>query len=122
MLHVIPITLVKLGILFFYRRIFRGPIFSAVTWCVIVIVAMWGVSFFCSITFECLPFKLSLTAPPGTPGLNCINQVANFYALSISDVICDLIILVIPFPFVWNLQMSSKHKVAVSSMFLLGGL
>ncbi|KAL9116916.1 MAG: hypothetical protein Q9187_006554 [Circinaria calcarea] len=120
--HVVPIMLAKLGILFFYRRIFRGSTFSAITWTTIILVAIWGISFFFSILFECTPIHSSLVMPPGTPGLRCIDQRANFWALSISDVLVDFIILAIPFPFVWNLQMSTRHKCGVSGMFLLGAL
>ena len=111
---------VKLGILFLYRRIFRGPAFEATTLATVLLVAVWGISFFFSILFECTPINLSLKLPPGSPGIHCINQTANFWGLSISDVLMDLIILAIPFPFVWSLQMSLKHKFGVSGMFLLG--
>ena len=121
-IHVVPITIIKLGILFFYRRIFRGSTFLGITWATIFLVITWGVGFFFSTLFECTPIRLSLVAPPGTPGLHCIDQTANFWALSISDVIIDLIILAIPFPFVWNLQMSVQHKISVSGMFFLGVL
>ncbi|MCJ1409433.1 hypothetical protein MMC19_003514 [Ptychographa xylographoides] len=112
----------KLSLLFFYRRIFRGAVFSAVNITTIVLVVMWGVAFFFSTLFDCTPINLSLTLPPGSPGVYCIDQTANFWGLSISDVLVDFIILVIPFPFVWKLQMSTKHKLGVSSMFLLGAL
>ena len=120
--HVLPITLAKLSILFFYRRIFRGPVFNAVTWATIVLASVWGVAFFFSILFECTPIDLSLILPPVAPQIHCIDQTANFWGLSISDVLIDVIILCTPFPFVWNLQMSTKHKWGVSGMFLLGAL
>jgi hypothetical protein len=96
--------------------------FTIICWAAIGLALVWGISFFFSILFQCTPIALSLMAPPGTPGLTCIDQAHNFWALSISDVLIDVIILVIPFPFIWDLQMSTKHKVGVSSMFLLGTL
>lgn len=120
--HTIPIMFAKLSILFFYRRVFRGPSFSAISWATIILVIVWGIGFFFSILFECVPIDLSLKAPPGTPGVYCINQTANFWALSISDVVVDLIILIIPIPFVWKLKMPVRHKIAVSVMFLLGAM
>ncbi|MCJ1327362.1 hypothetical protein MMC10_004031 [Thelotrema lepadinum] len=103
-------------------RIFRGPVFNAVTWATIVLASVWGVAFFFSILFECTPIDLSLILPPVAPQIHCIDQTANFWGLSISDVLIDVIILCTPFPFVWNLQMSTKHKWGVSGMFLLGAL
>ncbi|MCJ1401657.1 hypothetical protein MMC11_004874 [Xylographa trunciseda] len=115
--HVIPIMFAKLC-LFFYRRIFRGAAISAVTITTVILV----ISFCFSTLFDCTPINLSLTIPPGSPGVYCIDQTANFWGLSISDVLVDLIILVIPFPFPWKLQMSTKQKFGVSSMFLLAAL
>ena len=112
----------KLCLLYFYRRVFSGAAFSVVTITTIILVVIWGVSFFFSTLFDCTPINLSLNLPPGNPEVYCINQTANFWGLSISDVLVDLIILVIPFPFLWKLQMSTKHKLGVSSIFLLGAL
>jgi hypothetical protein len=34
----------------------------------------------------------------------------------------DLIILALPMPMVWKLQIDTRRKIALSAMFLLGGL
>ena len=45
-----------------------------------------------------------------------------YYGMAISSVILDVLILVMPLPLIWRLQMSVKDKVAVSGIFLLGSL
>ncbi|KAF2015190.1 hypothetical protein BU24DRAFT_410859 [Aaosphaeria arxii CBS 175.79] len=42
-------------------------------------------------------------------------------ALAISDFVCDTIILILPVPVVWELQMPTSQKIAVTGVFALGG-
>ncbi|CAJ2505648.1 Uu.00g130420.m01.CDS01 [Anthostomella pinea] len=43
-----------------------------------------------------------------------------FIATAITNMIMDITILTLPMPFVWRLNMSTRQKLAVSSIFLLG--
>jgi len=113
-----PLTFAKLGILFFYRRIFQGSKFFATTWVVICLTTIWGIAFFFACLFECTPVLLSFRVPSNDPRLTCVDSVQLFYAVSISDFLIDCIILSIPLPFVWKLQMPLRHKIAVSGIFL----
>ena len=48
------------------------------------------------------------------------DQEENKIGFVISDVLTDVMILIIPLPIVWKLQMSTKNKVGLSGVFLLG--
>ena len=120
--HVIPITLAKCSILFLYKRIFRGPVFTAVVWTSLGIAVTWGLSYFFTLLFLCTPIPTYLRHGPSAPGVSCSNELQVYYSLSISDFLIDVIILVIPIPFVWRLKMPPRHKVAVTVIFLLGCL
>ena len=52
---------------------------------------------------------------------NCVEDTM-YYGMAISSVILDVMVLVMPLPLIWGLQMSVRDKVAVSGIFLLGSL
>lgn len=115
----VPIAVTKCSILFFYRRIFRGIAFSIVNWITIGLVIAWLVAFFFGNLFQCTPITLSLKNSH-SPDVHCIDSHALYYGGASSDVIMDFITLAIPWPFVWKLHMPTRHKIAVTGMFLLG--
>ena len=120
--HVIPITLAKCSLLFFYRRIFRGKFFSYITWATIGLATIWGVSFFFVLLFLCSPIPVYVRYGSEAVGLHCVNVSQVYYSLAISDVLIDIVIFIIPIPFVWRLHMKPSQKIAVSSIFALGSL
>ena len=115
----VPIVITKCSILFFYRRIFRGTAFSIVNWTTLGLVVAWMIAFFFAILFSCTPIGKSLENYPH-PVVKCIDQDTLFYVGAGSDIAIDFIILFIPWPFIWKLQMSTKNKIAVTSIFFLG--
>ena len=117
--HVLPISLAKCSLLFFYRRIFRGSIFSYISWATIALATTWAISFFFALLFKCNPISAYVRQEPG---VHCVNLYQLYYSLSISDVLIDIIILIIPIPLVWRLHMKPAQKVAVSGIFALGSL
>jgi len=91
---------VKLSALFYYYRIFcphkTGPtrliIISA-----IVIVVLWTLCNLCVAVFACgTNVKLFF----GAPSDRCINILLWLYTLSITDLITDVMVLVLPIPLV----------------------
>ena len=116
---VLPLGFAKCSILFLYRRIFRGKAFSIITWAVIGLIIGWTISFFFVLLLQCIPVTLSTLHPPG---LECIDAVPVTWALSVSAVVTDFIVMVIPWPCVWRLQMPIRQKFAVIGVFLLGAL
>ena len=120
--HVIPISLAKCSLLFFYRRIFRGTSFSYITWSTICLATIWGISYFFALLFKCNPISAYIRYDLKAPRLHCANPDPIYSSLPISDVLIDIIILIIPIPFVWRLHMRPSQKVAVSGIFALGSL
>ncbi|KAF2197121.1 hypothetical protein GQ43DRAFT_403698 [Delitschia confertaspora ATCC 74209] len=111
----------KISVLLFYRRIFRGVIFNFTTWSLIGLVAAWMTSFFFANLLECLPISQAFVNAPGLGGdPHCINAVPMYLAQVYSDVVLDVLILIVPIPPVWKLQLPTRQKFAVSGIFLLG--
>ena len=83
------------------------------------LVIMWIISFLLANILECVPVTISLVEPLGS---KCVNVALLTWVLGTSGVITDFIIMVIPWPLVWRLQMPTRQKFAVIGMFLLGAL
>ncbi|RAL14507.1 uncharacterized protein BO97DRAFT_340434 [Aspergillus homomorphus CBS 101889] len=58
----------------------------------------------------------------GSPNARCLNQRAALIADSVISVVSDLIILFLPLPLTWSLQMSRSKKMRVIGMLSAGGL
>ncbi|KAI3054290.1 hypothetical protein CBS147353_11454 [Aspergillus niger] len=56
------------------------------------------------------------------PKASCLNQQAALIADSVISVVTDFIILVLPLPLTWSLQMSRTKKLRVIGMLSAGGL
>lgn len=52
----------------------------------------------------------------------CVNTNALILAQAYSDVFTDIVILLLPLPCIWTLQMPVKHRLAVCGIFLTGAL
>lgn len=56
------------------------------------------------------------------PGGTCLDQTAALIADSVISVVSDIIILVLPLPLTWSLQMSRNRKLRVMGLLGAGGL
>ncbi|GAP91496.1 putative plasma membrane protein Pth11-like protein [Rosellinia necatrix] len=115
---------VKASIVLFCRRIFvghKGSPFDWASWIVLGIVILWSAGFLIGgLIFGCgkavelhwAPLQVLLEA-----GCDASTPEA---ALVISDLILDLIILLLPLPSIWTLSMSRQKKLAITGVFLVG--
>ncbi|KAI9692292.1 MAG: hypothetical protein M1822_006523 [Bathelium mastoideum] len=115
--------LVKLSILFFYRRIFRVDSFRRVNNVIIAFVASWAITYFFVTLFECGVHPAVLWAgSKAAQDATCIDTSHLLLSFAITDVITDFLVLVLPIREVWRLQMEIKKKYAVTGIFVLGAL
>ncbi|KAF4629084.1 hypothetical protein G7Y89_g9066 [Cudoniella acicularis] len=113
---------IKLSVLLFYRRIFRGKWFNIATWILMVMVVLWTVGFTAVFVFQC---KLNLWAAWSTLGdmvQNCVPGIPTAEALTLTDILTDILILLVPIPCIWALKLSRSRKVAICAVFLMGFL
>lgn len=117
-LNVLSYPTIKISILLFYIRIFSVlKNFTRIVWIAIAVLAATGLANILISIFSCTPIRAFWD--PLTPG-TCIDEVAYYYWTAIFNCITDLFILVAPMPVIWNREL--KHKVAVTALFLIGGL
>ena len=104
LMQILALATIKLSILFFYRRIFRGQAFDIASWVLIGVVGAWAITFFVAILAACgtsiaANFQ-TLSALKG----ECVDTFDILIALAVSDVAVDLAILIMPIPLVSSLD------------------
>ena len=112
----------KLSILLLILRVFCSVQRDLCYWCTQGLLGFntifYTVYFFIPI-FSCTP-RLKIWAP-NTPG-SCMEINILYYASAIFNMVSDILMLTVPIFLIWNLQMSVRRKIGVSTIFLTGVL
>ncbi|CAF9932568.1 MAG: hypothetical protein ALECFALPRED_005328 [Alectoria fallacina] len=119
----ITVTTVKLSVLLFYHRMFPNAAttlkFRVGLYSLAVVSVILGLGTFIACVFEC--DLTSLYWDRTSYGL-CIDMKAFLLSTAILNLFTDIAILILPISVVWKLQIKKSQKVAISGIFLLGGL
>ena len=98
---------------------FSTPSFNRLVTTIASVIFAWWVAFTLASIFQCTPVALNWhRALPGT----CFNFLAMYWVHALTNIATDIVILSLPWPMIWRLQMHTRLKAALSGMFLLGGL
>jgi hypothetical protein len=116
-------ALIKLSVLFFYRRIFMiRPYFRYFNTAMIVLISLWGLGFFWAEVFACgTDFPVQWKERTQAPA-HCTDHGTELFVFAITDLIGDVLIVLMPFLVIRDLKMTRKEKWAVSVVFLFGTL
>ena len=111
---------IKASILVLYHRVFFvSRRFTRMLWGVgIFVIGYSGVLGGASL-IQCLP--LNYIWDRSVKGY-CLDIPLAATILAVFNVLTDVIILVMPMPMLWKLQMKKREKLQIMGMFLLGGL
>ena len=99
-MQVIILGTIKLSVISFYRRIFRGRTFDYYSKGMIVIAIVWTIAFFFGSVFECGVHFEYVWSTLLNLVTHCLDEEKYFKAYAISDVILDALILAMPIPMV----------------------
>ncbi|KAI0554407.1 hypothetical protein F4679DRAFT_525965 [Xylaria curta] len=117
------VSFTKLSILLFYRRLFeRGSTWFhirlgfAAAFTTGYLLSIWAVA-----AALCNPVEFFWTKFLGATG-TCLDINASFLSLTVLNLVADLLVLVVPIPEILALQMTTKKKIGVCGVMLLGGL
>lgn len=108
--------MLKLSILFFYRKIFcaipstnsgRAPIFDTITTVMIILVVVWTLAFGIGAIFLCGAHPKNAWAPVAVVAEKCSAQLIFLEGYAISDFIMDVIIWALPHPKVRTVSIQS---------------
>ncbi|PYH47634.1 uncharacterized protein BP01DRAFT_390152 [Aspergillus saccharolyticus JOP 1030-1] len=116
-LYVFNLVWTKLSILLMYYRIFHFPYFKRWAYIIGTFIICWVICITFLFIFICVPVqKLWYPSLPG----HCISQVGTWIANATSTITTDLVILLLPLPQVWKLQLRLSEKLALTIAFGLG--
>lgn len=114
------VTVIKLSIIFYYYRIFG---MTWASWFAVFLTCTYWLINHIVLPLYCKPLHYYWTQWSDIDGGHCPVNEANFYlGIGIMNMIGDIVILIIPIPVVWKLQMRRPQKIGVVLIFLLGSL
>jgi hypothetical protein len=117
----VALGLIKLSILCLWNRIFgQTKKFTIFCRIMIVVTIAWTVAFFFATLFQCgthwaRNWESMKIFPP-----KCTNAAALAAAFTSTDVVTNLVIILMPVPIIWRLQMRTKRKVGITAIFGVG--
>ncbi|PLN79473.1 hypothetical protein BDW42DRAFT_172895 [Aspergillus taichungensis] len=118
-LYGIVMGLVKTSMMLFFMRIFGTKrSFQISVGIVMTIVWLWAISVILETVLLCRPlaFNWDTTIPGGT----CGDRNGTFVSAGVLNLVTDLMVMALPVPYIWKLQLSTAKKIALSLVFCMG--
>lgn len=111
-------TAIKMSILLFYLRLFATKQFCIAAYTIMFVVCLWCIEQVLASLLICKPisYNWQFKTQQGT----CGNTMANCIAGAAINVFTDLVILLLPMPIIWRLQIPTRSKLSLSFIFGLG--
>lgn len=94
-IYISTLTLTKLSMLYFYRRIFENATMLLYVNITISFVIIWGLAHFLANIFICNPVAAQYNLVAAATG-KCGNQITLFQSLIVTNIIGDIIIMILP--------------------------
>lgn len=119
MVFATAISTTRFSLLFFYHRFFpvrRFNIFAIITGCILI---GWWISFCFVVIFSCYPVKSYWDK--SIPG-HCLNEHTLSWGLTGSELVANIIMVILPIPWLWHLRLPWSKKLALIGLFMLGCL
>jgi hypothetical protein len=109
---------IKLSILDLYIKIFQNRTFICICYAYMASQVIWFIGGLLNTTLMCRP--LAFWWDKSIPGGKCGSLLKSYYAAHIIIFIMDFGLALLPVPILWNLQMDTKKKIGIISMFSIG--
>jgi hypothetical protein len=112
-------SLIKSSIMLFFTRIFGTKrSFKISVAVVMVIVWLWAISIILETLLLCRP--LAFNWDPTIPGGSCGQRNATYVVAGTLNLVTDLMVMFLPIPHIWKLQLSMAKKLALCTVFCVG--
>ncbi|KAJ6120308.1 hypothetical protein N7523_004588 [Penicillium sp. IBT 18751x] len=116
----LTITPAKISLLLFYVRIFYTRKFKLFAFGVGSLVMSLGIAMFFQTIFQCSPVDYGWDKTDKTG--SCIDQMFVYRIISPINAFTGVLLLIMPLPLVWRLHAPKGQKLALSAVFMIGGL
>lgn len=103
-----------------YVVVFPPRPFRFVVYTVMGLTIAYWLSTIIRMFFLCSP--LAYTWDRTIPGGSCVNLSAAYLSVSIINLLLDVMVIVLPMPMLWRLQMRTAKKIALTAIFGIGGV
>ena len=113
------ITVTRFSLLVFYHRIFpvkRFTIAAIITGC---ILKAWWIGFIFAILFSCRPIESFWNKALID---DCVNEYTLSWGVTGTELATNILMLVLPIPWLWSLRLDRTKKLALIGLFMLGCL
>ena len=110
----------KISILLLYKGVFAVPLVIWTARGAIVFIALWVVGTILAGCLICRPFPMNWDQT--IPGGHCGDQVLSFTVTGVLNLLTDVMVLVLPLPYLARLQMRLYKKVVLLGVFSIGFL
>ncbi|KAK8052451.1 hypothetical protein PG993_003836 [Apiospora rasikravindrae] len=117
---VISLSLCKISILLLYRKLFPTPLIHWASLATSCLIAAWAIATIMAGCLICQPISKNwdLTMTDG----HCGDQVLSFTITGVINLITDVMVLVLPLPNLYKLQVPIQQRVVLVGVFSLGFL
>ncbi|EOA90941.1 uncharacterized protein SETTUDRAFT_102236 [Exserohilum turcica Et28A] len=95
--------------------------FQMAVWTTVFICAGAYTAIFFSLVFACKPIAASWN-PLLLATATCSNRGAIYITTAVVGIVTDVILMIIPIPTIWGLQMPTKQKIGLTIMFAIGSI
>lgn len=114
----LSLGLSKTSILLLYSNVFavRPVIWTAR--CAIAFIVLWVIGTIMAGCLICRPFAMNWDQ--SIPGGKCGNQVLSFTITGVLNLLTDVVVLLLPMPYLYGLQMRTYKKVVLMGVFGIG--
>lgn len=111
-------ALIRSSVVTLYIRIFRIQPFRLVCYGVLILNVQVSIAAILAQSLICTPIECRFNYK--IPCRSCgDNALLGFFA-GISNILLDIIMVILPMPMLWGLQMAVSKKLMLSGMFALG--
>lgn len=114
----LTVSVVKISALDLFNHIFPSMLFHKISYLLMAMLASYGIAFASASVASCTPFEYNWnkTIVNG----RCINTSRFYTAQTTLGVLFDVVLVAMPMPMLWGLQMKLRKKVALTCIFGVG--
>ncbi|KAB5566560.1 hypothetical protein GE09DRAFT_1171632 [Coniochaeta sp. 2T2.1] len=110
----------KTSILLLYSNVFAVPVVIWTARSAIVFIALWVLATIITGCLICQPFAMNWDQT--IPGGHCGDQVLSFTVTGALNLVTDVMVLLLPLPYLYKLQMRLYKKLVLMGVFSVGFL
>ncbi|KAL3468996.1 hypothetical protein BJX99DRAFT_242283 [Aspergillus californicus] len=115
---VLSLSCTKISILLLYLRIFPVRWLVRCAWATMGLIIAWAIATILAGCLICRPFAYNWDKT--IVGGKCGDQVSSYTATGVINLVTDFMVLILPMPSLYKLQMATYKKVTLITVFGLG--